>query len=53
MLTDREFADLVKFVRYGLLDPRILPQHLKRLVPKQIPSGSRAMTFEFSDEDNE
>ena len=29
------------------LDPGILPEHLKKLVPKQVPSGSRTLTFEF------
>ncbi|HWQ94424.1 MAG TPA: cytochrome c peroxidase [Gammaproteobacteria bacterium] len=47
MLSDGEFSDLVDFVKYGLLDPRILPKHLKTLIPKQVPSGSRTLTFEF------
>jgi hypothetical protein len=38
-LTDEEFSQLVDFVRHGLLDPRILPAHLKALVPKRVPSG--------------
>jgi cytochrome c peroxidase len=46
-LTDEEFAQLVDFVRYGLLDPRILPEHLQRLVPKRVPSGSLTLDFEF------
>lgn len=46
-LTHKEFADLVDFVRNGLLDPRILPQHLKKLIPNEVPSGSQTMTFEF------
>lgn len=46
-LSVTEFTDLVEFVRNGLLDPRILPQHLKTLVPKRVPSGSTTMTFEF------
>jgi hypothetical protein len=37
----------VDFVRHGLLDPRILPRHLKPLVPKQVPSGSATLDFEF------
>ena len=33
-LSDEEFSQLVDFVRHGLLDPRILPRHLRPLVPK-------------------
>jgi cytochrome c peroxidase len=33
-LSAKEFADLVDFVRYGLLDPRILSGRLKTLVPR-------------------
>jgi cytochrome c peroxidase len=46
-LTDRELADLVAFVRYGLLDPRATPDRLRRLVPTEVPSGRPVMTFEF------
>jgi cytochrome c peroxidase len=46
-LSDEEFSDLVDFVRNGLLDPRILPAHLKMLVPKRVPSGSPTLDFEF------
>jgi cytochrome c peroxidase len=38
-LSDREFADLVQFVRTGLLDPRATPKRLLKLVPRQLPSG--------------
>jgi cytochrome c peroxidase len=47
LLSDEEFAQLVDFVRHGLLDPRILPRHLKTLVPKRVPSGSPTLDFEF------
>jgi cytochrome c peroxidase len=47
VLSRKEFSDLVDFVKYGLLDPRILPEHLKRLIPKRVPSGSQTLTFEF------
>lgn len=50
LLSPSEFSDLVDFVRYGLLDPRILPERLKTLVPKRVPSGSRTLTFEFQNE---
>jgi cytochrome c peroxidase len=46
-LSDEEFADLVDFVKYGLLDPSILPKRLKTLIPKRVPSGSQTLTFEF------
>jgi len=46
-LSDKEFADLVDFVRYGLLDPRILPEQLKTFVPKRVPSGRPTLDFEF------
>lgn len=48
VLTEEEFADLVEFVRHGLLDPRIQPQRLKSLIPKRVPSGSRTFEFEFN-----
>jgi cytochrome c peroxidase len=47
ILSNEEFSDLVDFVEYGLLDPRILPEHLKMLIPKRVPSGSQTLTFEF------
>jgi cytochrome c peroxidase len=39
VLTDQEFADLVEFVRTGLLDPRATPERLLALVPRELPSG--------------
>jgi cytochrome c peroxidase len=50
LLSDKEFNELVDFVRYGLLDPGILPERLKTLIPKRVPSGSRTLTFEFKNE---
>lgn len=47
VLTQPEFTDLVDFVRYGLLDPRALPNNLKLLIPATVPSGSPTLTFEF------
>ena len=46
-LSDEEFSQLVDFVRHGLLDPRILPRHLKTLMPERVPSGSPTLDFEF------
>jgi cytochrome c peroxidase len=45
-LDDSEFADLVTFVRDGLLDWRATPAHLCRLVPRSVPSGSPVMVFQ-------
>ena len=45
--SDAEFADLVAFVRDALLDPRARPGYLRRLVPKQLPSGRSPLVFEF------
>lgn len=45
-LDDDEFADLVEFLRNGLLDPAARPQRLKRLIPEKLPSGRRGLTFQ-------
>jgi cytochrome c peroxidase len=47
MLSNEEFSNLVDFVKYGLLDSRILPKNLKPLIPQQVPSGSPTLYFEF------
>jgi cytochrome c peroxidase len=46
-LTDEEFAQLVAFVRNGLLDPRAKPENLRKLVPRSVPSSRPVLTFEF------
>ena len=46
-LTDAEFAELVDFVRNGLLDPAAAPERLRRLVPERLPSGRTPLRFEF------
>jgi cytochrome c peroxidase len=47
-LTDAEFADLVAFVRDGLLDPAARPERLRRLVPERLPDGRPVpFTFQF------
>jgi cytochrome c peroxidase len=46
-LTNRQFRDLLAFVRDGLLDPRARPERLERLVPEKLPSGRPALRFEF------
>jgi cytochrome c peroxidase len=48
-LTDREVADITAFVRSGLLDPRAEAAHLRKLVPKRLPSGRPALTFQFAE----
>ena len=45
-LNEREFADLVSFVRDGLLDERVKPANLCKLVPAQVPSGMPVLEFE-------
>ena len=47
VLSAAEFSELVDFVKYGLLDSRILPKLLKPLIPKQVPSGSQTLNFVF------
>ena len=47
LLSEEKFADLVDFVRHGLLDPRILPKRLETLVPKRVSSGRPMLNFEF------
>lgn len=37
-LNEREFSDLLEFVRDGLLDPKALPENLCTLVPDSVPS---------------
>lgn len=45
-LTELEFAQLVAFVRNGLLDPRARPEILRRLIPTRVPSGRPVLRFE-------
>ena len=45
-LTDREFQDLVDFIRNGLLDPDARPQRLRRLIPQKLPSGRPGLIFQ-------
>jgi cytochrome c peroxidase len=44
-LTPSEIADLVVFLRDGLLDPRAKPEHLCSLVPARVPSGRPVLDF--------
>jgi cytochrome c peroxidase len=45
-LTDTQFSQLVDFVRHGLLDPRAMPQNLRKLIPRSVPSGFPVLQFE-------
>jgi len=47
VLTESQFEQLLAFVRFGLLDPRATPDHLKHLVPHTVPSGRPVLEFEF------
>ena len=46
VLTNREFADLVQFVKTGLLDDRVKKSNLCGLIPARVPSGLPVLTFE-------
>ena len=46
-LTEAQLADLVTFVRDGLLDPAARPERLRRLIPEKLPSGRTPLTFQF------
>jgi len=45
-LSRTEFADLVAFVKEGLLDQRATKENLCRLVPRSVPSGSPVLRFQ-------
>jgi cytochrome c peroxidase len=45
-LNDREFQDVVDFVRNALLDGRARKRHLCSLVPDSVPSGMPLLKFE-------
>jgi cytochrome c peroxidase len=46
-LTPAEFDDVLAFVRDGLLDRRATPKKLRKLVPREVPSGRPVLSFEF------
>jgi cytochrome c peroxidase len=46
LLSDEQIAQLVTFVRNGLLDPRGSAERLRKLVPESVPSGRPTLTFE-------
>ncbi len=45
-LTETEFRQLVRFVRTGLLDKRVLKSNLCGLIPESVPSGLPVLEFE-------
>jgi len=45
-LSEQEFADLITFLRDGLLDPGALPANLCKLIPTSVPSGLKVLTFQ-------
>jgi cytochrome c peroxidase len=47
-LSSAQLDEIIAFVGDGLLDPRARPEHLRRLVPKRVPSGRPTLTFQFS-----
>jgi cytochrome c peroxidase len=46
-LSSQQLDELVAFVGDGLLDPRAQPEHLRRLVPKRVPSDRPTLRFQF------
>jgi cytochrome c peroxidase len=48
LLSELEFKQLVEFVRVALLDKRAGPDHLRKLVPDEVPSGRSLLVFEFA-----
>jgi cytochrome c peroxidase len=46
VLSDKEFEDLLAFVRDGLLDSRARPARLRHLIPQHVPSGRPVLTFQ-------
>jgi cytochrome c peroxidase len=48
-LSEEQLDELVAFVRNGLLDPRVRPANLRRLVPRTLPSRRRPLVFQFPD----
>ena len=48
LLSSTQLADLIAFVRDGLLDPRATPDNLRHLIPPSVPSGRPVLQFEFT-----
>jgi cytochrome c peroxidase len=46
VLSEREFKNLVRFLRTGLLDERMLKANLCQLIPASVPSGMPVLAFE-------
>ncbi|MGB7207788.1 MAG: cytochrome c peroxidase [Pyrinomonadaceae bacterium] len=46
VLSNREFRQLVAFLRYGLLDPRANERELRKLIPRSVPSGNPVHVFQ-------
>jgi cytochrome c peroxidase len=45
-LSSDQFRELVDFLRNGLLDPKAKPDSLRKLIPKQVPSGRAIQLFQ-------
>jgi cytochrome c peroxidase len=45
-LSNREFRQLVAFLRSGLLDPKANEHDLRNLIPARVPSGNPVHTFQ-------
>ena len=44
-LSNDEVSNLVDFVRHGLLDQRASPKNLRKLIPREVPSGFPVLVF--------
>ncbi|MDX1944529.1 MAG: cytochrome c peroxidase [Pirellulaceae bacterium] len=49
-LSSDEFRQLVSFVRFGLLDSRVLPRNLAALAPTELPSGREPLEIQVDRE---
>ena len=45
-LSEDEIRNLVDFVRVGLLDRRAMPDNLRKLIPRELPSGFPVLQFQ-------
>ena len=45
-LTNREFRQLIEFLRVGLRDPKANEDELRKLIPRRVPSGRPVHVFQ-------
>lgn len=49
VFTERQFQQIVEFVRVGLTDPEAKPEALRHLIPESVPSGLPVHDFQFDE----